>query len=690
MNTLVIFSENYNWDRFQPKLFKSFDSLAIHPDFQVIKNLKWYPDYINIIDYKKAIPFDLLYFKIKKGFINKILINADLDKFTNLEKDNYIVYKSQFLATNDSTKIKKEQIIESEFFKSFSYSKIGNLSFSIRYACFLGYKRIILKGVFREHIFEVVNTIRDLDNLGYEIEVLNGDLKSRDLFDNVLPYTNLDLQKKRRILNAIAVPTIEKELPLILYNFKHWDKPEFLPYINFPKQPNVDLVFFYGQQKNEDIEQEIYKAFHETKYVKHCIRNVRFKYANLTDKENIYSQSYIDDPVSVHFKKSPEGGYKVGPNNVFYYMIENMSEYDYIFQMETDCIAIRKNWLWKMQNLVENYPHDFWLMGSIYRGLSELDPVFKTHINGNAFYATGDKSFQEFMTDIFRPWMDEYIATKDPRIAFDIGHQIYLNQSENWPFVQSHIQKFVYTEYVQNLAGHPKFTGGDRNNIHVLKDLYPDTYLVHGKMVRLDLPEDKLKQGKSSAEDSEEIQQSAQIVIEGGTYYNDRKSKISNQLNNVDDYLLSIQINFDDIPAEKEHNIINLGFVRISVKNEKLLAIFRNKKRKKSTLELIEPEKKQLIHMRTNKAKNTLYIYINGLLYHIKYIENFKASKVHIGNYEIEKSWTGSLSDIIIKQGVVEMKDNYRLKEFKSNGNFDTINIVENSEEYLEKKSLII
>ncbi|NNE27252.1 MAG: hypothetical protein HKN09_10445 [Saprospiraceae bacterium] len=684
MDTLVIFTDKYNWKRFQPKLFRAFDTLAIHPDFQEINKIKWYPEYINLIDYSKSIPFRLLEWKSKKGLISKIIVNEKNDAFDAEFEHKYIHFRDQFFLNSE---INPTDHIQSDFFKTSFLTDFAQLSFSIRYGCYLGYKRIILKGVEKEHVGEVVKTLRDVKSVNPNIEIYNGDFKSIDDFNGIVEYINLDQKKKRKILNAIAVPTIEKELPLVIDNFKLWDKPENYPMINIPKSPNVDLVFIYGQQRNQEIEDKIYEAFLNTTYVKHCFRNLRFKYAELSDEDNIYSQDYINDPLSVLFQKSPKGGYKVGPNNVFYFMIKTLKEYDYIFQMETDCIVVKKNWLWQLQNIVQSMPHDFWLMGSIYRGLSELDPVFKNHINGNAIYATGDDSFQEFMDEQFIPYMDSYIKNKDPRIAFDIGFQIYLNDPDNWPFVQTHIHKFNYTEYVQNLAGHPKFTGGDRHNIHIIRDLYPDTYLVHGKLVRTDLPKIKLSQNTNSiSKSTQEIEN--QLKVEGNTRFQENENKISEVINNEDHLLLSIKLDFENFSKNKEHNIIDFKFLKLILLDD-YLCLSIDREEETDIVKLCPFERQVLLQMEINKNKKTLLLYINGLLNHVDIINRFKCKGIYLGDYDNDKSWSGNFTTFNVLTGEFSLKEQYTSDSQVLTDTDECIDFLGNQNEYFIEKSLI-
>ncbi len=312
---------------------------------------------------------------------------------------------------------------------------------------------------------------------------------------------------KERRLGAVVIPTIASETDLHVKNLETWNSPNTAPYFDLPTTPVVDLIYLYGQGLTEKAQRKIMDTFERCQNVNSSFRDVKFLSADLTDQDNLYSLEYIDAGPLHFLKRPPRGGYKSGPNNLFYFMVQSLLQYPFIFQMEADCFPIRPDWLGCLERILANIGNDFWVMGSIYRGNSPLDKNFRNHINGNAIYAVGDPAFRKFVGNEFKHFLDHMVNHRDPRIAYDVGMYLYLHDDAHWNYCQSIFHKFVYTDFIQNYSGHPKFTGGDRHNIISLQKAHRHTYILHGKLLRKDdtgqlEPQDETVKARSLASSS--------------------------------------------------------------------------------------------------------------------------------------------------------------------------------------------
>ncbi len=148
----------------------------------------------------------------------------------------------------------------------------------------------------------------------------------------------------------------------------------------------------------------------------------------------------------------------------------------YAFYMEPDCLPIRSNWLNALDNSVR-WPHEpMWMKGSIYRGYNRL--VFATksppqlfHINGNAIYNLGDRSFRKFFVDNYKPFA--LTASQGRDRSFDTDFFRFMHDIDNVMISRNYFHKFQYTDLIQNFWK-------SSYSASKIRDSHPGTYLVHG------------------------------------------------------------------------------------------------------------------------------------------------------------------------------------------------------------------
>jgi len=147
----------------------------------------------------------------------------------------------------------------------------------------------------------------------------------------------------------------------------------------------------------------------------------------------------------------------------------------YALYMEPDMLPIRSNWLHRVQQYVAALPHEFWILGSIFRGdLKAIDATGylpnKYHMNGNSVYNL--RAYQEFYFSKLRPYIET--AHGDSVNAYDTDVYEYLHTAlENYDVARHVMHYFVYTDLLQN-QWHTEWSAKQ------LAAEHPNTVLVHG------------------------------------------------------------------------------------------------------------------------------------------------------------------------------------------------------------------
>jgi len=257
-------------------------------------------------------------------------------------------------------------------------------------------------------------------------------------------------------LGAIVTPFIHRDVATILASIESWNDvgQKLQPCASAP-HARTDWIFYYNNDKNATMEDQLMAAFKKNANVRSCFGNIVFMYANLTGEEDRYP---------------------FGPSNMFYRGMPLLKKYSYVFYMEADCKPIRSNWLTKLQEACGGAVEPFWIKGSIVRGANQPSHDFTGryfHINGNAFYATGSEGFQNLIDNVHK-W-NEQKGTMDG--AWDTEIARYVTDEENWEFSRQNAAKFHFTDLIQN------YWQSSYSKKQMLEQ-YPWTYIVHGGMAQ--------------------------------------------------------------------------------------------------------------------------------------------------------------------------------------------------------------
>ncbi len=317
---------------------------------------------------------------------------------------------------------------------------------------------------------------------GVEVLEENGRIDRKFSIPVVEPFDRPHIKKKQG-LAALAIPCVLKEQDDIIANFKLWDKDALSPYKKpLKKNQKIPIVLIINSAYEESFEEHIKKAFWDTRNLCKQFSSIEFFYCNLSGDDDVYEPDYT--------KKVGEKGYKSGPNNQFFMAMQHLSNYgDYAFYLETDCYPVKTNWLGALHQLVDDLPH-FWILGSIFRGISDVDEKFKNHLNGNAIYGVGDPQFQLFLTDVLHPFLIDTIRKEFPWLAYDCAIEYYFYKAVSykdklkWNQLQEIFHLFLATEYIQNHSGFLEARDGAGISLQdILRDK-ENTYIVHGRHLR--------------------------------------------------------------------------------------------------------------------------------------------------------------------------------------------------------------
>ncbi len=297
----------------------------------------------------------------------------------------------------------------------------------------------------------------------------------------VFPYQPLHALFGRTQLGAVAVPTNIYERQQLLFNLWLWDQPGFAPFSVPGNHRKPRLVYIFNNESGQPLEAELKETYYNTDRLQEMFSGLDIHYLSLHGEDDTYETDYT--------KPFGRGGYKVGPNNQFFLSMELLKQYGhYAFLMESDCVPIRPNWLAKLSHLVDQ-AEPFWIMGAAYRGKTKLERNFWRHINGNAVYAVGDSSFHRFIEDTWRPALDK-ITSKDPRIAYDCALEVYFNSLEKekisrqpYKVWQDIAHKLRYTNYIQNISTAQDLSQPDQDLVRRVLSNSPDSYIIHCKAV---------------------------------------------------------------------------------------------------------------------------------------------------------------------------------------------------------------
>eukprot|EP00658_Telonema_sp_P-2_P038674 TRINITY_DN276_c0_g1_i8.p1 TRINITY_DN276_c0_g1~~TRINITY_DN276_c0_g1_i8.p1 ORF type:complete len:1262 (-),score=285.14 TRINITY_DN276_c0_g1_i8:299-4084(-) len=276
---------------------------------------------------------------------------------------------------------------------------------------------------------------------------------------------------------AVAVPFhLSQVKNKLIPGMKRWNQLEFAPCTPpLAAGRNASLVFVYAGDSETDL----------------VSPGVTLRKA----LEDLVADLHVSQcfPGGMHFIQAdvpPEHDhYNDAPCIVFGDMLNKLRDsgmYDHVFQMETDVLPVRPNWLNALLDETEMNAgcKRFWQLGSMAHCQTvqgHLDDRHDWHINGNSIWCLKDPALWSYMDRVrafFPPGDHSGVpgcgTSKFAETGVDHALYRFRQHPANFEYVRTVIHKFQYTQTVLNKCE-------DSYQIDKVKSEHPGTFLVHSK-----------------------------------------------------------------------------------------------------------------------------------------------------------------------------------------------------------------
>lgn len=263
---------------------------------------------------------------------------------------------------------------------------------------------------------------------------------------------------------ALITTTHEIETGRFQYFMKQFENMEYcgLDFIIFTNK------FTYKTQ-TLSFRQEIY---HYTK----SFKNVEIICLNVHPDDDIYMRR---EEFYRSKKTLPKLGLCAGPNISFFATMDFCKKYDTTFLIETDCI-IRKDAIHSLKNYCK-YVGDFLIAGAKYDGKhysGNIQDIKHTHLNGVAFYKTGNIEFQKLLIQA-ENWIVKNAPT-NMSLPYDISITMFvLEQIANGDstYYRNVLRRMITTTMILNYS----IDNIDETNMDDIMKYYPNHKVLHIK-----------------------------------------------------------------------------------------------------------------------------------------------------------------------------------------------------------------
>ena len=533
-DTCIVLGNGPSMRGFDFHKLDGFATLGMNAAYRHWDRIGWYPTYYACLDDQLIkthhVEIERLY---ADGLVKKVFVHGSFfdyhpkwlghPDFTSLDQTSAYWYEKNGKALG------LEPLYERPAFKMSEPSKITTGSHSIRYVANLGFGRVVLLGIDLRYV-EIIPEAEATGGIGLVIKttpktnpnyffdsyqqagdlynVPNPESHQNKLHERSLELIPIDFSQNEvpcKVYNAnrqsilsdkdifpfvpvegiigdirlgcVFIPTNSGEIEAIIDNFRLWATPAFSPSIEESIVERPHLVFVFNNRFAKPLQERIEISFLEHGMNRY-FSELRFEYLDLEGARDAYIRDYTQ-PVG-------DAGYKAGPNNQFFQSIRRVGKYGYYaFLMETDCVPVRRGWLSRLLDIVQD-TQPFWIMGSAYRGVQNLSKDFVRHLNGNSIYAAGDPEFQTFLTDFWEHNTWRLIQQQDKRLAYDCILEIMFSEPHvRDPAVmgvwKNTAHRLRYTDFIQNISGAEDISGTDATLVTRLRKDHPDTYILHNR-----------------------------------------------------------------------------------------------------------------------------------------------------------------------------------------------------------------
>lgn len=338
----------------------------------------------------------------------------------------------------------------------------------------------------RLHIDSFRVLMQDFAANGVPARLVNTNPDSMLEQEKVMPLWPMERLLAPAGLAAVAVPTNRHEIGAILDNFRLWADPGHAPWRSPPPpEARPVLCFVFNNDTDSDRHEPRLRAAFQAAGMERFFSGPEIRYLDLRGERDRYERDYSRDPGAE--------GFKAGPNNQFFGLIEQVAEFGlHVFQMETDCAPLRAGWLEDLDAAVRA-AGPFWILGSRYHGEHPLEPAYRRHLNGNAVYAAGDDGFRAFVRD-WQGWTRRLVAEVDPRLAYDCVIEKLFNEHGDQPDVagmRMRSQEMLReTPLILNISGQRDLKAAEAPDyLSEVLGRFPRAAILHNRTVQRQLAE---------------------------------------------------------------------------------------------------------------------------------------------------------------------------------------------------------
>lgn len=230
-------------------------------------------------------------------------------------------------------------------------------------------------------------------------------------------------ERERHRLDAILIPATAGEAKALSLLFFIW---RCYAERNAGESSRLAVIITIASKHNNELHATITKLI-KVYEVDKIFANVEIVFLGIPEDQDIYIRHDQDCHLEI-----PPYGLKSGPNIQFFESARLCSEANTVLLNESDMYPISPTWVRDITTITSQ-SEPFWVLGSVYRGSQKLGPDIASHINGNAFYATGHEDFARYLNDIWAPGVKNMCKTL-PDTAYDIWFSRHYHASLNTRF----------------------------------------------------------------------------------------------------------------------------------------------------------------------------------------------------------------------------------------------------------------
>lgn len=323
------------------------------------------------------------------------------------------------------------------------------------------------------HLQSFIALKQDIATSKQPIEIMVGARESLLSKFNLFPVIDIRQQLGMRKLEGIAVPLIPHELDGFLERLETWLDPKFQP--SFSHVKGVVLHLFLSCAKQQELQLKIDDTVQRLPWLSDYFSEIRVTYLDLSKVVDYYIKG---SSLNVFCNKS-------GPNVFFLMMMAACRIYRNTFLMEADCVPVRTGWLDALEQATADCPAGAWVVGANYSGPTMVAASNSFHINGNAIYATGDRSFQDYLSGDFLNSLQCLILRVSNDVAYDVA---FAQSMQHYPELikntgidmRQYARRYLFTAVIQNLGGQLETADESIIDIVAFIKSNPDIYIGHG------------------------------------------------------------------------------------------------------------------------------------------------------------------------------------------------------------------